>query len=125
MKVTNAGLQNDAETQDVSFETIFNGTAKAWGNLDGTGTIAERDSFNISGYVDDGTGDYTFTISADMSDANYAVMIGVGRKASIDNNQSSGIHALAAGSFGISCNNANGSATDAETACGSVQGGLA
>ena len=46
--------------------------AKAWSNLNGTGTIAERDSFNISGYVDNGTGDYTFTISSDMSDANYA-----------------------------------------------------
>jgi hypothetical protein len=45
--------------------------AKAWSNLNGTGTIAERDSFNISGYVDNGTGDYTFTLSSDMSDANY------------------------------------------------------
>ena len=51
---------------------VNSGTAKAWSNLNGTGTIAERDSFNISGYVDNGTGDYTFTISADMSNANYA-----------------------------------------------------
>lgn len=48
------------------------GTAKAWSNLNGTGTIAERDSFNISGYVDNGTSDYTFTISSDMSSANYS-----------------------------------------------------
>lgn len=53
--------------------------AKAWSNLNGTGTIAERDSFNISGYVDNGTGDYTFTISNDMSDANYQPSISGGR----------------------------------------------
>jgi len=50
--------------------------AKAWSNLNGTGTIAERDSFNVSGYVDNGTGDYTFTISNDMSDANYSQVMG-------------------------------------------------
>lgn len=45
--------------------------AKAWSNLNGTGTIAERDSFNISGYTDYGTGEYGYSISNDMSDANY------------------------------------------------------
>ena len=49
----------------------MSGLAKAWSNLNGTGTIAERDSFNISGYVDNGTGHYTFTISNDMANANY------------------------------------------------------
>lgn len=53
--------------------------AKAWSNLNGTGTIAERDSFNISGYVDNGTGQYTFTISSDMSDANYSTAVNTGR----------------------------------------------
>lgn len=52
--------------------------AKAWSNLNGTSTIAERDSFNISGYVDNGTGDYTYTISSDMSDANYAHFVDLG-----------------------------------------------
>jgi hypothetical protein len=65
-------LQNAAGNQSVSQTTIYSGTAKAWSNLNGTGTIAERDSFNISGYVDNGTGDYTFTIASDMSDANYS-----------------------------------------------------
>lgn len=47
--------------------------AKAWSNLDGTGTINANDDFNVSGYVDNGTGDYTITIANDMSDANYQV----------------------------------------------------
>lgn len=51
---------------------LMSGLAKAWSNLNGTGTIAERDSFNVSGYVDNGIGDYTFTISSDMANANYS-----------------------------------------------------
>lgn len=54
--------------------TIFSGTAKAWSNLDGTGTIAERDSLNVSGYTDNGTGDYTFSYSNAFGAADYAVM---------------------------------------------------
>jgi hypothetical protein len=110
MKVTNAGLQNDAETQDVSFETIFNGTAKAWSNLNGTGTIAERDSFNMSGYVDNGTGDYTSTIAADMSDANYgAVNTGGDGSTGI---RACGAQAYAAGSFRTYARDLTNSAND-------------
>jgi hypothetical protein len=48
------------------------GLAKAWVNIDGTGTIASRDSFNVSGLVDNGTGDYTINFSVSMSDTNYS-----------------------------------------------------
>ena len=65
-------IQSSTGTQEVTQTTIFSGTAKAWSNLNGTGTIAERDSFNISGYIDHNVADYTFAISADMGDANYA-----------------------------------------------------
>ena len=49
---------------------------KAWANLNGTGTIALRDSFNTSGVTDNGTGHYTFSLSNSMDDANYAIMFG-------------------------------------------------
>ena len=48
------------------------GVAKAWINLDGTGTISTNDSFNISGTTDNGTGDYTFTINNDMNNNDYS-----------------------------------------------------
>ena len=48
------------------------GLCKAWVNIDGTGTIASRDSFNVSGLVDNGTGDYTINFSVSMSDTNYS-----------------------------------------------------
>ena len=50
------------------------GVAKAWLNLNGTGTIATRDSFNVSGVVDNGLGNYTtsFTSSFDNTDYSHA-----------------------------------------------------
>ena len=48
------------------------GLAKTWVNFNGTGTIAARDSFNVSGLVDNGTGDYTINFSVSMSNANYS-----------------------------------------------------
>jgi hypothetical protein len=40
------------------------GIAKAWVNFNGTGTIAARDSENVSSLTDNGTGDYTATFQA-------------------------------------------------------------
>jgi len=45
---------------------------KAWGNLNGLGAIAYRNSFNISSVTDNGTGDYTHTFTNPMADANYS-----------------------------------------------------
>ena len=51
--------------------------AKAWINLDGTGTISINDSYNVSSITDNGTGDYTATFSTAMANANYAVSCSV------------------------------------------------
>ena len=45
--------------------------AKAWINLNGNGTIAARDSLNISGLTDHGTGEYTVAFSSSFADANF------------------------------------------------------
>lgn len=47
-------------------------------NLNGTGTIAARDSFNIGSFTDNGTGDYTATFSTAMPNADYAFQMTVG-----------------------------------------------
>ncbi len=52
---------------------IEQGRAKAWINFDGDGTIAIRDSFNVSSITDNGTGDYTITFSNAMANTNYCV----------------------------------------------------
>jgi hypothetical protein len=45
--------------------------AKAWANLNGSGTIAFIASFNASSAVDNGTGDYDINFTNAMSSANY------------------------------------------------------
>ena len=47
---------------------------KAWVNFNGTGTVAIRDSYNVSSITDNGTGDYTINFTNAMSDANYAAV---------------------------------------------------
>jgi len=49
------------------------GLSKSWMNLNGTSTIATRDSFNVSTVVDRGTGLYTQRFTSNMSNDDYAV----------------------------------------------------
>jgi hypothetical protein len=48
---------------------------KAWGNFDGTGTIATRDSQNISGLTDGGTGIYAIAYTSSFNNDDYSYQI--------------------------------------------------
>ena len=50
------------------------GTAKAWVNFNGTGTVAIRASYNVSSITDNGTGDYTVNYTTAMTDSSYSVV---------------------------------------------------
>ena len=56
----------------VPVDTVVNGTAKAWVNFNGTGTVAIRRAFNVSSITDNGTGDYTVNFTTAMVDADYS-----------------------------------------------------
>jgi len=45
--------------------------AKAWVNFNGTGTVAIRESLNVTNILDEGTGDYTVNFTNSMANANY------------------------------------------------------
>ena len=45
--------------------------AKAWINLNGNSTIAARDSLNMSGLTDEGTGEYTVAFSSSFANVNF------------------------------------------------------
>lgn len=51
------------------------GSAKAWVNFNGTGTVAVRASFNISSITDNGTGDYTVNFTTAMEDSSYSAVV--------------------------------------------------
>ena len=52
---------------------VTNGSAKAWVNFNGTGTIAARDSLNLSSLTDIGTGLYTINLTSSMGNVGYSV----------------------------------------------------
>ena len=66
-----------APTAGVETPTVYpvRGSARALANLNGTGTIALRNSFGISSTTDVGTGAYTFAFSAAMSSTDYYQMV--------------------------------------------------
>ena len=59
-----------------SVATVYG--CRAWVNFDGTGTVAIRDSGNVSSITDNGTGDYTVNFTNALTDANYSYAPGIG-----------------------------------------------
>ena len=68
-------IQNTSAAHSSTPEEIAQGRAKAWVNFNGTGTVAIRDSFNISSITDVGTGKYGVNINTAMANANYNVCV--------------------------------------------------
>ena len=46
--------------------------AKAWVNFNGTGTVAIRDSENVTSLTDSGTGTYSYTVSNSFANTNFS-----------------------------------------------------
>ena len=62
-------------TTTVGTSYVVNGSAKAWMSLNGTGTIAIRDSLNISSVTDNATGGYTQNFTNSFSNGNYSTNV--------------------------------------------------
>tara|TARA_R100001015_G_C4499337_1_gene74376 strand:+ start:197 stop:604 length:408 start_codon:yes stop_codon:yes gene_type:complete len=71
-------IQDASGGNSSTAEQIAQGRAKAWVNFNGTGTVAIRDSFNVSSITDHSTGNYTTTFSNALANANYAAVGGHG-----------------------------------------------
>ena len=66
---TSGQVTGTAKSVDTDY--VVNGSAKAWFNFNGTGTVAILDSFNAESITDNGTGDYTTTITNAIASINY------------------------------------------------------
>jgi hypothetical protein len=71
----------DGIAGDLKFNSGFGSIAtaygcRAWVNFNGTGTVAIRESGNVTSITDNGTGDYTVNFTTAMSDANYCSVFG-------------------------------------------------
>lgn len=73
LKCTTLSKQDGSAS--VPVDTVVNGSAKAWVNFNGTGTVAIRASFNVASITDNGVGDYTVNFTSAMPDASYCVQL--------------------------------------------------
>jgi len=71
-------LKDASGNNSVGMAYVAGGSAKAWVNFNGTGTIAARDSHNVSSLTDNATGDHTINVSSSLGNINYAVTAGGG-----------------------------------------------
>ena len=67
-------------TDSVPASAVIQGTAKAWVNFNGTGTVSIRESYNVGSITDNGSGEYTVNFTTAMPDVNYAVQTGIGNE---------------------------------------------
>ena len=65
-------LKDASGNNSVAMSTVANGSAKAWADIDMTGTASLDNSSNGSGITDNGTGDVTLSFTSSLSNANYA-----------------------------------------------------
>jgi hypothetical protein len=70
-------LSNVAGTKTVPTDTVVDGSAKAWVNFNGTGTVSIRGAFNVSSVTDLGPGEYVINFTNNMADGNYVIASGM------------------------------------------------
>ena len=69
--MSNIRIDNIAPSAGGTYRNAPRGIAAAWVNFNGTGTVAIRDSENVSSLNDEGNGIYSYNFSNNMTTANY------------------------------------------------------
>ena len=118
-------LKDAAGNNSIGMSYVAEGSAKVWINFNGTGTIATRDSFNVTSITDGGTGLYTVTIANDMGNVNYSTTGAAGENDDSGGNRSLGLRARAAGSQNLRGFRDGVSADDMAEMCIQITGDLA
>ena len=71
-KVKTTTIADELDTESTAVTNVINGSAKAWVNFNGSGTVAIRGSFNVDSVTDNGTANYTINFTNALEDNNYA-----------------------------------------------------
>jgi len=74
IKVGTLLAADGSTTTQPSIPALDQRMAKAWVAFDGTGTIAIRNSYNVSSIVDDAVGTYTVNLTSALGTSAYAVI---------------------------------------------------
>ena len=123
--LTTSDTVKSSTEKSINTSFVLNGSAKAWINLNGTGTIATRDTFNIASTVDNGTGNYDAIFTNIMSDANYSSTGTCAHDMPISANRDSNFQVVAESASQINLNIFSNSQQDRAHVYGQVFGDLA
>ena len=117
-------IANNAGSESVNTTYVVNGSAKAWVHWDGESTASIRDSFNFASLTDSGTGDYTFSYTANQTDGTYCSVVSASRTSNAQGQIvcSTTFNTSDIDSIGI---NDGGAGEDTENGCLIVHGDLA
>ena len=74
MKVNEILAADGTTTTPLTIPALDRRFCTAWVNFNGTGTVAIRDSYNVSSITDNGTGSYTANFAVPMANANYSAV---------------------------------------------------
>ena len=72
-------IQNISGGSSSTPEQIDQGRAKAWMNMNAEPAESIRDSYNVSSFTDNGTGDFVVNFATAMANANYVVAVNTSR----------------------------------------------
>ena len=126
---TSAGSMTIVGEGGSTTTNLQQGLKKVWINLNGSGTIATRDSFNVTSITDDATGRYTITIANDMSNANYSSVAGGCVDETTANNQQArqgpAVNNFATGSIQTHCGSNTYAQDDWDIVTAEISGDLA
>jgi len=122
--VTTAGSISVTGEGNSNTTNLQQGLAKAWANIDGSGTVAIRDSLNTSGLTDEGTGDYTTAFSTSFGNENYSFTY-CGGQSGAETTYQMDTASMVVGTHRVQLKNGAGSATDRDYVCGTFHGDLA
>lgn len=67
----------DGSSNSSSVTDVVKGSARAWVNFNGTGTVAIRSAYNVSSITDNATGQYIVNFTNQLTSTNYAVTLGL------------------------------------------------
>ncbi len=76
--ISSDGGIGSIKAEGTATTNLQQGLAKSWINLNGTGTIAARDSLNVSSLTDAATGDHQIFFANDMANNNYSSSVNSG-----------------------------------------------
>ena len=68
-------LKDASGNNSVGLSYVANGSSKQWINFSGGGTVSIRDSLNTTSITDNGTGNYTVTLTNAMANPDWSVFL--------------------------------------------------